>query len=1073
MKKIIWYILLIIVSNITLYGQFNLSVNNASCGTKGSINASIGFGGSFRFKLNSGEYQHSGAFTNLEPGSYTVHVIDLETNCSASRDTVITGSSILGLSISGGGDITYCSNLPPSPIIELQAIASGGTPPIAYNWNTCGPGCLRVSASGKYTAIATSENGCIGKASVVVAYIPIICIISSDPNDITGTAGYGDPQWMSINDNLAYEVRFENDPTFATGPARKVTLEVPLEDDIALNSFRIGSFGFANLTFEVPPNLTFYQERLDLVDPLGVLVDVNIGVDVANRKAFWIFQAIDPATGLPPDQSTLGMLPVNDSLIHNGEGFVDFGVKPSISTQTGDIIEAQASIVFDQNAPIGTNTWQNTIDALPPVSNVNSLPAQTSNPTFTVSWEGDDDIGGSGIRDYSLYVSKDGGFFLPNQTGITGNSLSFTGELGSTYSFYTRAMDNTGNEEPQKYSGTTPIYITTPGTLWYADTDNDGYGDSITYLSSVSQPSGYVAIQGDCNDNNAAVNPFAVEICNTIDDDCDGLSDDADGSVTGQNNYYTDIDGDSYGAGSAILLCTQPDGTSTNNTDCNDNNSSIHPNAQEICNSYVDDDCDGLADDADGSITGQNSYYADSDGDGYGGNIIILACLQPAMTTVTSNDCDDMNPVAYPGATELCNSIDDNCDNIVDNVTICPKPTGLVTTFIGATTATISWTGLPCATSYLYRYRYEITPGTWSAFTAFSPVAINFYSLTNLLVNTKYQWQIRAVCNTTQSKVSALVIFNTCNYYVFYPDNDLDGYGTSDNSITVECNIPPTGYANNTEDCDDMVPTVHPGANESCNMIDDNCNGQVDENGCDTDGDGYAANQGDCNENNNAIYPGAFEACNGIDDNCDNIVDNVIVCPTPTGLNTSSIEATTVNISWNLLPCAVNYVYRIRGKINGSWTVYGPWISVSSPPVSLSGLQQSTLYQWQVRAVCGLKLSDKATSSFTTTGTDLFRDHPTDPDSYHNEDSDYFNQVKLYPNPAEAEIWVDLTPMVGKEVILYLYDAMGSVLAEYKVPEVTIEAFGIDVSELVTGTYFLRVSTTGRREISLPFVVIR
>ena len=108
------------------------------------------------------------------------------------------------------------------------------------------------------------------------------------------------------------------------------------------------------------------------------------------------------------------------------------------------------------------------------------------------------------------------------------------------------------------------------------DTDNDGDPD-VT----------------DCAPFNAAIYNNATEICNSIDDDCDGLADDGLTFI----NYYADVDGDGYGAGTAITDCTQLANASTNDGDCNDALTEINPGAQEICNSGVDDDCNAATGD--------------------------------------------------------------------------------------------------------------------------------------------------------------------------------------------------------------------------------------------------------------------------------------------------------------------------------------------------------------------------------------------------------------------------------------------------------------------------------------------
>src|SRR5690606_19858336 len=113
---------------------------------------------------------------------------------------------------------------------------------------------------------------------------------------------------------------------------------------------------------KVPANSSFYQGTLDVTDSLGVLVNVTAGIDVNRREAFWIFESLDPATGLPPEDALLGFLPVNDTteltmesgIIGRGEGFVTFSVQADKSLDQLDSISAQAFIIFDINAPLAT-----------------------------------------------------------------------------------------------------------------------------------------------------------------------------------------------------------------------------------------------------------------------------------------------------------------------------------------------------------------------------------------------------------------------------------------------------------------------------------------------------------------------------------------------------------------------------------------------------------------------------------------------------------------------------------------------------------------------------------------------
>jgi len=214
------------------------------------------------------------------------------------------------------------------------------------------------------------------------------------------------------------------------------------------------------------------------------------------------------------------------------------------------------------------------------------------------------------------------------------------------------------------------VDLSTGGT-WYADGDGDGYGDAASSASSCVQPSGTVTDATDCDDGDAAVNPAAAEVCNGIDDDCDGHTDDADASVdlsTG-GTWYEDSDGDGYGDASVPLeACVQPAGSVSDATDCDDDAAAVNPGATEVCNG-IDDDCDTDVDDADSSVdpSSGGTWYTDGDGDGYGGTTTVSACTQPSGSLTTSTDCDDGDAAVNPAATEICNGIDDDCDTAVDD----------------------------------------------------------------------------------------------------------------------------------------------------------------------------------------------------------------------------------------------------------------------------------------------------------------------------------------------------------------------------------------------------------------------
>ncbi|GEL69797.1 putative metal-binding motif-containing protein [Myxococcus virescens] len=254
-------------------------------------------------------------------------------------------------------------------------------------------------------------------------------------------------------------------------------------------------------------------------------------------------------------------------------------------------------------------------------------------------------------------------------------------------------------------------------SLQATDADGDGYVSLLTGGT-------------DCDDNNASIHPGATELCNDVDDNCNGQSDtvelrlgqdcfEAEGCegirACGENGAvicnmplavyaYPDVDQDGHGNRNAapVAFCDGiPQGYVTGPADdCNDNNASIRPGAPEICNG-VDDNCNDQIDetfphlgtactaeaqcagvyvcDASGIATTcqptrfPNNWYLDGDGDGFGVGTAVSSCVPPGTDyAATSGDCNDGNPFTYPGAPELCDALDNNCDGTPEGPEVCP-----------------------------------------------------------------------------------------------------------------------------------------------------------------------------------------------------------------------------------------------------------------------------------------------------------------------------------------------------------------------------------------------------------------
>jgi len=206
-------------------------------------------------------------------------------------------------------------------------------------------------------------------------------------------------------------------------------------------------------------------------------------------------------------------------------------------------------------------------------------------------------------------------------------------------------------------------------STWYADTDGDLHGDPGVSVEACEVPDGYVDNATDCNDEAATANPSGVEICDGLDNDCDG---EVDGSgAIGGMTLYPDEDGDGYGVeSSSVSGCETMEGYVSTYGDCDDSTAAVHPGAEEVCDG-LDNDCSGGVDE--GLLS---TVYADPDGDGYGLTLVSMeSCDVPDGYATSSGDCDEGDALIHPGAEEVCDGADNDCSGGVDE--------GLLTTVYG------------------------------------------------------------------------------------------------------------------------------------------------------------------------------------------------------------------------------------------------------------------------------------------------------------------------------------------------------------------------------------------------------
>ena len=349
---------------------------------------------------------------------------------------------------------------------------------------------------------------------------------------------------------------------------------------------------------------------------------------------------------------------------------------------------------------------------------------------------------------------------------------------------------------------------------YYRDIDEDGYGDDEAIQEACSLPEGFAEEGGDCDNQEPLANPGATEVCDGIDNNCDG---DIDINATDGVAYYADADEDGYGDASVELVgCEQPEGYVTDDTDCDDTNAEANPGASEVCDEGVDNDCNGLADDDDSNLIEASSinWYLDADGDGYGeeGSTASESCTAPIDSTTgntyvdNDDDCDDTSITIYLGAPEVCDTFDNDCDGVVND-----KPTDAVQYYLDADEDGYGDDNniiVDCSDPSTSTLTYVTQGGDCDdSDSSFNPGVTDTCD------------GIDQNCSGDESDASGS---NT-----FYIDLDNDGYGSTVSSL-LACEAP-ANFVSDGTDCDDADPNVNPDADEVCDAIDNDCDGDIDQ----------------------------------------------------------------------------------------------------------------------------------------------------------------------------------------------------------------------------------------------------
>ena len=399
---------------------------------------------------------------------------------------------------------------------------------------------------------------------------------------------------------------------------------------------------------------------------------------------------------------------------------------------------------------------------------------------------------------------------------------------------------------------------------------------------------GFRILDNDCDDSDPNIHPNAEEICDAVDNDCNDLIDEEDEELSDGILGYLDFDGDGFSGIIEGYFCELPDNYFIESLDCNDEDPLISPNGVEIIND-IDDDCDELID--------NETDIFDDDLDGYSEN---------------DGDCDDDEPQSHPGFPEVCDGLDNDCNGIIDDGTSCFDDDSDGWTeddgdcddenFDIYPNSTEEIDGLDNNCDGHIDEGSEFFDDDGDCYCEMEPCLGSFEpTCTNISGgdcddnNPLFSPDFSEYCDDEDNNCNGLIDDNPIDGTNYYLDQDNDGYGNQ-NSLTVSC-FPLLRYVTNTNDCNDSEPLAWTGNTESCDYVDNDCNGQTDEGVTttyyqDLDGDyygnvnatiqdcsapsGYTVDPTDCYDSNVFAHPGqaAFftrhRGDGSYDYNCDN-----------------------------------------------------------------------------------------------------------------------------------------------------------------------------------------------------------